>query len=203
MKRKKRKHRINTKYPGGGILLMNKFLLALNRRKKFTDSEMEKIVYSWNSIKNDLSKLMIMVGIAILFGIGKVFTFVLLSYTAIRIYNGGLHENSYWKCFFATGAWLFSGTGIALVLRLSQVICVITCVCLLFIIFVGPIQSKRKRKLTNGDVHKRKLYTMTTGLGLVVLSYALPLTEACRLGLHCGIWMETIQIAILFLYRRK
>ena len=182
---------------------MKKFLLTLNRRKKFTDSEMEKIVYSWNSIKNDLSKLMIMMGIAILFGIGEVFTLVLVSYTVIRIFNGGLHENSYWKCFFATAAWLVSGTGIALFLRFSHVIYIITCVCLLLVFALGPIQSERKRKMTDGDIHKRKTYTIIAGITLIILSSILPLPEPCRLGLHCGIWMETIQIAILSLYRGR
>lgn len=203
MTRKKKTDRIRPKYPGGGILTIHRFLTAINRRKKFTHGEIEKIVYSWNSIKNDLSKLMIMMGIASLFGIGGVFIFVLGSYTTIRIFNGGLHENSYWKCFFATAAWLFSGTGIALVLRFSRVIYIITCVCLLLVFVIGPIQSERKRKMTDGDIHKRKTYTIIAGITLIVLSSILPLPEPCRLGLHCGIWMETIQIAILFLYRRR
>ena len=88
------------------MYLLKRYRAYLKHSSSFSEGKINRICYAAESIINDLSKLLMLIVIGWCTGKIGLFMSILLTYTLLRPFLGGVHQDTYWKCFFSTLGFL-------------------------------------------------------------------------------------------------
>src|SRR5690242_17695797 len=88
---------------------MNKFISCLVKKisesnPEFSELEIKKIEYGLVCIFGEITKLIPYLIIFWLFSLQQYYMIALLFFCPIRLFSGGYHAETYWRCFFISFA---------------------------------------------------------------------------------------------------
>lgn len=147
----------------------------LQTQLNFTSYEAERILYGIQGITTELSKLFIIFFISFPLGYADeilIATIVLLS---IRCNCGGLHFSHYISCLMFTSIFYSSVILLSTYPLTDSVLALGLLMCLGLFIFIGPITSPMRPRLTPPEVLK---YSHRVTLLLLIYSVVLILLES-------------------------
>lgn len=170
----------------------------------FDEEQLQLISYAAKSIVNDISKLMILLSIAVLADTVILFLVVLIPFVTVRMLLGGIHMKSYWQCLIVTGGTLFGIMSIS-VLCANSILELLwgSVISILGIAYVGPQVSSRKRILTK---KRREVFRKS---GLMLEFFLLFFTiggiqnEMYQAGILLTLLISNVQILILYRKERE
>ena len=184
---------------------MNSAILTMiEKRGIYTESQMNVIRYAWLSIRNDLLKLLILTLLAIVIGVWKQFALVMISYTGIRFFIGGIHKKTFFSCLIDTAAWIGSamygaslltshGCGIIMLLELLAIA---------LIGLFGPVQSPNRKEMDNRTSNRRRILAIGICLTIVGLTGFTLIPTSVSAYLCAGMVVEGLQASIIKTQRR-
>lgn len=170
---------------------------------KYTQAEIACIRYSYLSIRNDLGKILIIIGVCTLMGTGKESILILMSMIPVRMLMGGIHAKSFLRCLLISFGWVTIGIGLARVMEAwSEWLTCITLASSLVLIHADPIESANKRCLINQERKRRKRLSILIALiGLLIMVIINnPIYKNC---ICMGLLIDNIQLFILDKRRKK
>ena len=136
------------------IRLVIKFL---QKNKTFSDDEIAIMEYALVSIRNDITKLLMMGFLAYICGVWHEFLFFTTSMTAVRIFLGGMHSNTFWGCFFQSLFWTSVGVLLSIVTGSYWMISGTAAVLSLgIVVALGPVSSDKRKQLSIKERKKLK-----------------------------------------------
>lgn len=141
---------------------MNSAILTnIEKRGIYTDSQMNVIRYAWLSIRNDILKLLILTVLAIIIGVWKQFTLVMISYVGIRFFIGGIHRKTFLGCLIDTAAWIGSAMYGASFLASHGWLIILLCEFSTTVIIgiIGPVQSPNRKEMDNRTSNRRRIFS--------------------------------------------
>ena len=170
---------------------------------KYTQAEIACIRYSYLSIRNDLGKILIIIGTCTLMGTGKESILILMSMIPVRMLMGGIHAKSFLRCLLISFGWVTIGICLARVLEARSVwIVYIALVSFLALMNADPMESANKRCLTKRERKRRKrlsiLIEIINMLITVIINNPLYINCICM-----GLLIDNIQLFILDRRKKK
>ena len=143
---------------------------------------MELLEYSYISIKNDLLKLFLLCSLAISMGVWKEFILTVTTMSLIRVLVGGIHQESFWSCFFFSLFYISLNIVTAVLLKgYTTILFIITVVSTLIPFILSPKPSNRKKALSERQKSKRKRLCLILEIMFVIFAVVIkrPEYKAC------------------------
>ena len=184
---------------------MNSAILTMvERRRIYTDSQMNVIRYAWLSIRNDILKLLILTVLAIVIGVWKQFALVMISYTGIRFFIGGIHRKTFLGCLIDTAIWIRSAMYGASYLASHGWIIILLCefFATVLIGIMGPVQSPNRKEMDNKTSNRRRTLAIVMCLIIVGLTGFSLIPTSVSAYLCAGMVVESLQASIIKTQRR-
>lgn len=142
---------------------------------QFTELELKKMEYGLICVFCDATKFAAYFIIFYLLNLQQYFIISAIFFCSIRLFSGGYHADTYWRCFFMSfaiflaiiliGKYLISNTIILTILLISS---------LSLVISFAPVDNINKRIKSEERRKKLKHYSIIITLLLSGLSYLLP-----------------------------
>ncbi|WP_082759880.1 accessory gene regulator ArgB-like protein [Abyssisolibacter fermentans] len=159
---------------------MDRFAQYLTRHIKkqnpnLSEIEVLKIQFGFECLFNELSKTIMYLFIFYFFHLTQNLIVVMLFFGSLRIFAGGLHASTYWRCFFLTLA-IYS-TAIVLAINIVpnniyKIIIFILCIVLLYI--YSPADHPNKPIISNKRRRNMKYLSLVVFPTLFVIALFLP-----------------------------
>lgn len=185
------------------MCLIERYRAYLKHRSNFSEGKINRICYSAESIINDLSKVLILILIGWCIGKRSLFTSILFTYTLLRPFLGGVHKDTYWKCFFSTLGFLLLGTFIVMFTSFGGVYTAIYTIFICAIgIATGPVPSPKKKRIKQSEKKKNQIIALIVHVGIGVIYLACG-KEEIQDGLLAGLWLAHGQIIYLSIQNKK
>lgn len=162
----------------------------------YTNLEIRRIQYTLKVIGFELSKMIMMFFIFLIFGKAKEYLISLLVLCSLRAFSGGAHMKHYWTCFLCSLFVLSLSVCFFPLLPLPEYsISLSTGLCMVITYYIGPIPSKQ-RPTINYVVWKKFRFCSTVILFIYwVITILFP--NYHYLDIVCGtIIVQTIQLVI-------
>lgn len=175
----------------------------LIKKTAFSTAKVNRICYAAESIINDATKLFLLITIGFCIRKIDLFVSILLTYTILRPFLGGMHKETYWGCFFSMLGLLLMATSIVLFTPFGGNYTVIyTCFLCIIGINVGPVCSPKRRKMTEEGRKQKKRIAMVIHIAIALL-YILCREEVIRDGFLAGLWLVHSQVIIQTIMNQK
>lgn len=170
----------------------------------FDEDQIQRINYAVKSIANDISKLMILLGVAVLADMVVLFLMILIPFVTVRTFSGGIHMKTYWGCLGLTASFIFGSMLCAFYGKEHvEIILLFTMISFAGYSYIGPKVSSQKKKLT---VKRKKCFKGTSILLeviyclIVILFIQNPLYQA---GICIALLINNLQVLILHGMERR
>ena len=182
-------------------IFMNKFLTYVQKELNYSDYQIALLRYFFEATFYDFSKLIIL---GFFFGfIGYTFEYfvAVITLMLLRTSVGGLHFNTYSKCFAFTFAFLILGViflPLVTVGKLTMLIALFVCVVITNII--GPITSSYRKTPTGVLIQNSKRKASHFIFFYCLLVFIIPLNKYIITGFWVII-LQTLQLAVAFILK--
>ena len=152
---------------GGGMI---KSIVTFYRESGiFSEDQIQLINYAIKSILSDISKLLILLALAVLTDTVLLFTLVMVTFVSVRVLLGGIHMRTYWGCLITTICILSLIVFLSIVgHKLMFIFLIFTVVSFIGIVKNGPVISIQKRRVSRNKL--RTLKYLIIGLEVMYLS---------------------------------
>lgn len=185
------------------MCVIDRYRSFLNKNTDFSEAKIKRICYAVESIINDLTKLILVLIIGYFTGHIRAFVAVLLTYTVLRPFLGGLHRETYWGCFFSTLCLLLLAMVVVLYTSFGGIYTVIYTGFLSSAgIYLGPVGSPKKKQIVLESRNRKKAISVVIHI-VILLMYILIRREEIRDGLLAGLWLTHGQIIYLSIKKQK
>lgn len=188
---------------GGGINI-KEWISFYRESGIFDEDQLQLISYAVKSIINDVSKLMILLSIAVLTDTVILFFVVLIPFVTVRMFLGGIHMKSYWKCFGVTVGIMFSIMFFSFCCKNNTFILLgLSVISMIGMTIVGPRVSMKKRVMS--ERRRNTFRTVGVMLEMIYIMIALmgiknPMYQA---GIYLTLLISNMQILILARKEKK
>lgn len=147
----------------------------LKKYNEYTEEEIKKLKYGLEGLYLTLTKLVVIIILAILLGIFKEVILILIFFNIIRFTGFGFHANKSWECLILSTSYFIIIPLIFLNIDISEFTQLIICIiCIIsYLLFAPadtvkrPLPNKRKRII-------RKTFTVIIGIIYTALLFVFP-----------------------------
>lgn len=189
-------------WDGGGKI---KWLISIYRESGiFDEDQIQLIGYATKSIVNDISKLIILLSVAVLTDTVELFLVVTIPFVSVRTFTGGIHMKTYRGCLCATAVLIFGGMILAFWGRAyTDMLMFFLLISLGGYMFIGPKVSSQKMKMT--AKRKKNISLMSILLEIMYILIAIfcfqnPVYQA---GIYIALLINNMQVLILHRKERE
>jgi len=167
--------------------ILNKAINMIKKNKKLDSNQEEIILYGLESIYLTLSKIIIVLLLAIILEILKEVLILLLCYNVFRLVGFGLHATKSSYCLISSIVMFIGGAFICKYLYIPNTIQIILAIFSMIIFYFYAPADTKKRPIIN--MKKRKIYKTLTVLFSLLFTIAIitlkdnPITIYMMLGM--------------------
>ncbi|WDV47955.1 accessory gene regulator B family protein [Clostridiaceae bacterium M8S5] len=159
---------------------MDKFAHMLTKKIKkqnptLTEIEALKIQFGFECLLNEISKTMLFLFIFYFFGWMSNLVIILMFYGGLRLFAGGLHADTYWRCFALSLVTYIVITLLGLYTipnNVTKIVMIIVCIVLLFL--YSPADHPNKPIISNKRKRNMKYMSIIALIVFFVISLFLP-----------------------------
>ena len=154
---------------------LNTTVNFLKKYNDYTEEEIKKLKYGLEGLYLTLTKLVVIIILAILLGIFKEVILILIFFNIIRFTGFGFHANKSWECLILSTSYFIIIPLIFLNIDISEFTQLIICIiCIISYLLFAPADTV-KRPLPNKKKRIiRKTFTVIIGIIYTALLFILP-----------------------------
>lgn len=187
---------------GGGMI---KSIVTFYRESGiFSEDQVQLINYAIKSILSDISKLLILLALAVLADTVFLFGVVTVTFVSVRVLLGGIHMRTYWGCLIAT-ICIFSLIILLSIVghKLMFIFSILTVLSFIGVVKNGPVISIQKRRVLQNK--RQILKCLIIGLEVMYLSLGIFViqTPEYRSAVLLSLLVNNLQNFILSRKERK
>lgn len=152
-------------------VVINKMVSFLSKYETYEGEDLEKLKYGLEGIYLTITKLVIILFLAIVLNILKEVILTLLFFNIIRYFGFGIHAKKSWQCLISSTICFIVLPYIMLNINISKFsILIIGCTCLIDLLIFAPADTV-KRPLKNKKKRLiRKIATVSVAIIYIILS---------------------------------
>ena len=184
---------------GGGGGMIKSIVTFYRESGIFSEDQIQLINYAIKSILSDISKLLILLAMAVLADTVFLFGVVTVTFVSVRVLLGGIHMRTYWGCLIATICTFSLIIFLSIVgHKLTFIFSVLTVVSFIGVVKNGPEISIQKRRVSRNK--RQILKYLIIGLEVMYLSlgiFAIQ-TPEYRLAVLLALLVNNLQNYILY-----
>ncbi len=170
-------------------------------KTELTKYEKALLLFYLKGILSDLSKTLIFFFIFYILGLHKEFLWGVFFLIIFRVYSGGIHCKTYFRCLLLSFVILFSGIMLGMYLILPKyLMIVLSVICSIVICLLSPVLAPTRPVLAKEAVNSAKL---KEGVIVGVFTLALSLIDT-NMTINIGLWflvLHSIQLTIAYIRR--
>lgn len=155
-------------------------------RKNISNDELEVICYGLESLYLTLTKIIVILILAILLGIFKEVIIMLISYNIIRLFAFGLHSKTSFGCLVSSIILFIGGAYISMYLSFSIIIRIIgSIISVILIALYAPADTEKRPLINKGKRIRYKFYSIiiSTIVSILIIYYKNNITNFLFVGL--------------------
>ena len=150
---------------------INKSMTFLNKYNKYSEDDKEKLMYGLEGLYLTLTKLIVIIGLSVIFGMFKEVIILLLFFNIIRYFGFGIHARKSIECLISSTLMFIILPYIFLKLNLDQnILLIISSVSLISLIFFAPADTPKRPFYNKKKKMIRKVITLLIGIIYLILS---------------------------------
>ena len=143
----------------------------LNKYNKYSEEDKDKLMYGLEGLYLTLTKLIVIIGLSIIFGIFKEAIILLLLFNIIRYFGFGIHARKSIECLISSTLMFIILPYIFLKLNLDKnILLIISSVSLVSLIFFAPADTPKRPFYNKKKKMIRKTITLLIGIIYLILS---------------------------------
>lgn len=181
---------------------MKRIKLFLQNELEYTEYQIGLIRYFLLSILSEISKFFIMGLFFSYISCTSYYLWAICILLILRYYSGGLHFNTYWKCFASSFLYLFLCIKLLPLLQFHKALQLIALlVCIIIAYFIVPVPSIYRPDM---NTKKKKFYRIHLFLIIFIyfmLVYILPTNTFLTIGVWVII-LHILQLLAAYILRR-
>lgn len=117
---------------------------------QFSDLELKKMEYGLLCIFDEITKIIPYYIIFLLFSLEKYYIVILIFFCPIRLFSGGYHAKTYWRCFFISFITFLGIIIIGKHVSFNNVILITSLIISFILVFIfAPVDNVNKRIKSN------------------------------------------------------
>lgn len=185
-------------------IIMGKIVNYFVNKTNFTNIEICSIEFAIESLLLDISKLIVLFVIALLFGVFYELLASISSFISSRIILGGLHSKTNLGCFKMT-LCIFAVMIIGSIIldKFVKIVFGITLFSMSVIPIVGPIPSQYRRSIDHKRRKQLSIYAILIEVFFLSIAQVCINAQVLRTGVYLGLLTSNIQVCIYGIKRRK